>query len=196
MDKPNVQTIGKSIRLNRTWRGLTLDELAKAAGVSPAYLSRIECGKANPSLQVLNEIARALGVSTDGLLSSQLQTPIHQNGPGKRHLIPTIVRRDARMTMKRPPSSVIYELLTPDLQRQLQLTYVRHEPGETALTFSHEGEESIFCLEGTLQIIIGEQEFLLEPGDCISFDSSVPHRATAAGDGPAIIISAMTPPSF
>jgi quercetin dioxygenase-like cupin family protein len=98
--------------------------------------------------------------------------------------------------MRPANSSVVYELLTPDLQRRLQFILVRHLPGETVHTYAHEGEETVLCLEGRLCIVVGEQEFILEPGDTISFDSLAPHSATAVGEAPAVIVSAQTPPSF
>lgn len=40
----------------------------------------------------------------------------------------------------------------------------------------HPGREWGFVLEGTFHLTVGFEEHVLEPGDSISFDSTVPHR--------------------
>ncbi len=54
--------LGKSIKLCRTSRGLSQDELAKKIGKSISYISLIEQGKRDPAISTVEEIARALGV--------------------------------------------------------------------------------------------------------------------------------------
>jgi transcriptional regulator with XRE-family HTH domain len=184
--------VGNLVRLNRTWRSVSSKDLAEKAGISSAYLSRIESTKANPSIEVLRRIADALGVPIEGIL---------QDGPGRTSIRSprpeaVVVRHDGRKTMRPPGSPVVYELLTPDLQRQLEFVLVRHQPGEAVLHFSHEGEESMLCLEGTVGVEVGGEQFVLCPGDCITFDSSIKHAARAIGDQVAVLVSAQAPPSF
>ena len=59
------QRIGPAIRRLRRERGFTLDQLARAAGVSPSHLSRLERSQTLPSFSVLGRIADALGVSVN-----------------------------------------------------------------------------------------------------------------------------------
>ena len=55
-------------------------------------------------------------------------------------------------------------------------------PGDSkkSLIFQHEGEEMVLVLEGTMRFIHGEEAYILEPGDCVYYDSSIPHYALSA----------------
>jgi len=64
-------TVGRRIRQLRTARGMTLEDLAAAVGRAPSQLSMIETGKREPKLTMLQVIAKALGVTLDGLLESE-----------------------------------------------------------------------------------------------------------------------------
>lgn len=192
-----MQSLGKTIKLHRTWKDISSNELAQTAGISSSYLSKIENDKTNPSINVVAAIANALDINIDELLHTGNQSPSSSGeGTRKRNLLPAIVRSTERKTMTPAGSSVSYELLTPDLQRNLQFIMVCHKPGEKVKYYSHIGEESILCIEGSAQVTVGEEVFVLNPGDCISYDSSISHSVTTVGDEPCVIVSAQTPPSF
>ncbi len=53
----------------------------------------------------------------------------------------------------------------------------------------HDGEESIFVLEGEMEVILGKHRDLLSPGDCIYYDSTIPHRVQCHQDIPAKILA-------
>ncbi len=55
------------VKLWRENRGLTQQELAKRVGISKPYLSQIETGKRQGTIETLSAIARALGVPLDVL---------------------------------------------------------------------------------------------------------------------------------
>ena len=57
-----------NVRSLRVARGLSQEELAVDAGVAAPYLSRIENGSVNPTVAVLDRLARALDVEVDLLL--------------------------------------------------------------------------------------------------------------------------------
>jgi len=196
MNNVFINKLCDTIRRERMWRGMTASDLAHQSGISLSYLSKIEHGAANPSIKVVTKIAEILGVTTESLIHGGSHSASYPHEVNKIRKLPKVVRRGERKKMTPANSSVVYELLTPDLQRNLQLILVRHNPGETIQHYAHEGEESIFCLEGKIRITIGDEDVILEPGDCISFDSLIPHSATATEEGPAVLISAQTPPSF
>ena len=56
------------IRTYRKYRGMTMIELAEAAGISQPYLSDIENGKKTGSVDVLKRIANVLRVDLDDLV--------------------------------------------------------------------------------------------------------------------------------
>src|SRR5687768_14696068 len=63
--------MGPRIRELRIERGLTLDELAKAAKISASHLSRLERGQTAPSFKVAADIAREIGVKPSELAAIQ-----------------------------------------------------------------------------------------------------------------------------
>jgi transcriptional regulator with XRE-family HTH domain len=62
-DEPDVSIVGRNLRRLRRRAGLTLGQLAQAAGVSSPMLSRIERGSVSPSVATLMKLARDAGVT-------------------------------------------------------------------------------------------------------------------------------------
>jgi transcriptional regulator with XRE-family HTH domain len=61
----------KNIRILREARGLTIEELSRATGVSVSYLSRLETGlRKVPSVFIVYKIAKVLGVTVEKLLDA------------------------------------------------------------------------------------------------------------------------------
>jgi transcriptional regulator with XRE-family HTH domain len=63
--------MGNRIRENREKRGLSLEEVADRAGISPGYLSRMETERRNVSLKNVAKLATALNVRQGDLLDTQ-----------------------------------------------------------------------------------------------------------------------------
>jgi len=70
------------------------------------------------------------------------------------------------------------------------------EPGETLETYIHEGEEVHIVLEGRIEYVVGNEAFVLEPGDVLCHRSDVPHGARNIGDVQARYFTVGTPPTF
>jgi mannose-6-phosphate isomerase-like protein (cupin superfamily) len=66
------------------------------------------------------------------------------------------------------------------------------DTGETLL--EHPAHEGGFVVAGKVEITVGTQRRVLGPGEAYLFDSRLPHRFRNAGDEPAEVISACTPP--
>jgi transcriptional regulator with XRE-family HTH domain len=60
--------IGLKLQQARTARGMSQDELAKKARISRAYVFRLESGGSDPTVGVLQRLAKALGVPVTALL--------------------------------------------------------------------------------------------------------------------------------
>ena len=109
-----------------------------------------------------------------------------------------VVRKDEKKILKLPKSQFTYELLCPDIARQMEMYMGRLKPGASTGkdNHSHTGEEVIHVLEGNMCIILGTDEYNLEAGDTIYYYSSVPHRIINKGEKELVFISAMTPLYF
>jgi quercetin dioxygenase-like cupin family protein len=57
------------------------------------------------------------------------------------------------------------------------------------MPYSHDGEEFLYVLEGRVEIQLGDHTDILEPGDCIYYDSTLNHHVACADDRPARIIA-------
>lgn len=60
--------LGKTIRIIRQAKGLKLNDLAIASKVSTPFLSLVESGQREPSLDVLRRVAKALAVPSEALV--------------------------------------------------------------------------------------------------------------------------------
>jgi len=187
--------LGRKIRALRLERRLTLRELAASVGVSQSLISQVERGLASPSITTLRRIAAALHVPIAVLfLGSGEASDGETDRLGNR----LVVRRHERKGLRVPQSNVLYELLTPDLNRRIEFLWLEYGPGDTSQPdpMSHPGEENAICLEGSVVVTIDGEEFVLNEGDSISFDSSRPHRVENRSDRRAVLVSAITPPAF
>lgn len=164
--------------------------LARLCGVSTSLISQVERGLTSPSLDVLWAISQALDVPIGTFFQGE---PVDET----TETAAVVVRSDQRKKLG-INSSLTYELLSPDLQHQIEFIWVEFGPGvEGPLApFIHPGEEQMVVIQGEMHFWVGEAEYVLQAGDCITLDSSKPHRAGNRGAAPAIVIAAITPPSF
>jgi transcriptional regulator with XRE-family HTH domain len=196
--EPEYASMGDRLRQARQARGLSLRGLAELLGVSPSLISQVETGRAKPSVNTLYALASELGVSLDVLLFMDTQPPAPggTHGDGDEVMEPSEVvvphdpvQRAALRSAIRLGSGVVWERLTTESIRNVDFLHVTYEVGgesSPADAFQrHTGQEWGYVLSGTLTVRIGFEEFLLRPGDAISFDSATPHRLFNAGDTPA-----------
>jgi transcriptional regulator with XRE-family HTH domain len=189
--------LGKNIRQFRKHKKLNLVQLAERCNISQSFLSQIERDQANPSVTTLYAIAETLGISmatlfTDNVMESVLKDP---HPPQE---LAQVVRSDCRKGFIFPITGIQNEFLTPDLQRALQMMWIVLPPeadsGESSLM--HHGEECGIILQGRLETWVGDQRFVLNPGDSIYHNSMLPHRSRNIGDIDVIMVTAKTLPHF
>jgi len=176
--------IGKNIRMIRKLNELTLDDLAKKAGFTKGYLSKVENSKKAPPVSTLLNIAKAMDVSMSELF-------------GETHE-PTslsLVKKDERQQMARSGTSFgySYETLAHKYRDKKMEPYILTIPPEIEQSpfFQHQGEELLFVMQGTLKFLHGKNEYLMEKGDCIYFDSGIGHRGFALGGNEVKILIVM-----
>jgi DNA-binding XRE family transcriptional regulator len=162
--------LGNTVKDLRLKHGLTIADVADLAGMSRGMLSKIENAQTSTSLETLSRLARALGVSMATLFrrydmpggSAQLV----KSGEGME-----VVRRGTRR-------GHTYHLLAydqgPTKVFEPFLITIDHE-SEVFPTFEHPGTEFIYMLEGRIEYRHGENTYLLEPGDSLTFRGDVPH---------------------
>ncbi|WP_028310934.1 helix-turn-helix domain-containing protein [Derxia gummosa] len=162
--------VGAAIRELRKRHELTIAQLSEQTGVSRGMLSKIETGQTTASLDTLARIARALGVSMAMLFSRYDAV-----GASAQH-----IKKGAGMEVVRrgTKSGHTYHLLSYDtgptkLFEPFLITM--DDDSQRYPTFHHPGSEFIYMLEGELEYRCGQQTYLLEPGDSLTFQGTVPH---------------------
>ncbi|MFB6888170.1 helix-turn-helix domain-containing protein [Kitasatospora sp. NPDC056327] len=164
-ETPEVAGLAARLREHRLSSRLTLEVAAARVGLSPAYLSRLETGRRQPSLPVLLGLARAYGTSVSGLLgeTSTESDPVVRGGaiePG----------RAGGWGYRRAGAP----------GRAMQALRVHVPPGvQDAVVRVHPGEEWLYVLQGRLKLTLGDRVHLLEEGDSAHFDSLTPHCIAA-----------------
>lgn len=181
---------GPRVRARRRELGLSLDELAARTGLSASFLSMVERDINNPSLDSLYRIAEALEAppfyfsAANGYSAHDGQNPV--------------VRRNERVKITFPPGNVTSELLVPNLRNKLEvfISRVHASAGNVARTPKTASEECLYVLEGSLRVVLHEQEYILQAGDSIYIHGFALREISAVGDGEAVFLSAITPPVF
>ena len=140
--------LGQRIRKKRQSKGLSLSDVAEKIKKTSSYLSQVERGLAEPSITALREIARALEVPIFYFL---IEEESHN----------AVVRKDERRILNFPGSHLTFELLSPDLNREMEVIEATLEPGaETSEEpFNNLCEECTIVDQGKMYIKIGYQEY-------------------------------------
>ena len=177
--------VGEKIKSLRESRGFSLKDLADRTGFSTAFISQIENHLISPPLGALIKVAHGLGFEIGKFFDQSGTSPF------------TIVRKNERTATSRVASKegvrygYSYESLAPDkVNRKMEPFIVTLEPvAKKGLPYSHEGEEFLFVLEGRIEVQLDDYTDVLEPGDSIYYDSTVPHRVACADENPARIVA-------
>jgi DNA-binding transcriptional MerR regulator/quercetin dioxygenase-like cupin family protein len=178
-----VTDLGAKLRRLRKKRGLGVVEAALRAKISAGFLSAIELSRANPSVATLQRLAATYGTT----VLDFYDVPRHQGRlvrPGERQALQTA-------------SGVRIELLSIGA-RILESQLFRVPPGAGSDgTYSHQGEEFIYVIKGTLEIWLDELEcHTLREGDSFWFESTLGHRWYNPSKEPAVMIWVNSPPTF
>lgn len=173
--------IGPGIRDRRRRLGLTLKELALASGLSAPFLSQIERDLASPSLVSLAAIARALGVSMSYFVGAPASSQIVRRAAAPEHLTLDGGR-------------VVYTRLSGrHEERKLEALLIEVPPSEQSPPTRRDGEGFWYILDGDIEMWVGDESFILRPGDSAHFDQRHSYHMRNASATIARIIWVGTP---
>jgi transcriptional regulator with XRE-family HTH domain len=163
-----LDAVGPRLKQLRLRREITLTDLARETGISISTLSRLEAGLRRPTLEQLLPLARAYRVTLDSLVNAP------RTGDPRIHLEPLACGDGSvvvPLTRKRGGIQA-YKFILP----------AGHDDAVPDLR-SHQGHEWAYVLNGTLRLVLGEHDLLLQPGEAAEFDTRTPHwfGATSAG---------------
>lgn len=195
----STEEMGGCLRAERERFGLSLRKLAARVGISPSALSQIETGRSRPSVSTLYAIVNELGISLDDVFAGQTAGPVDADPPTngerpaesrhRRDRRPGIVQRLDDRKIIDMESGVRWERLNPSGDRELEFLEITYDVGAASgsgeAVSRHPGREYGVVIDGRLRVTVGLDEYELEPGDSICFDSTLPHRLEAVGERPA-----------
>src|SRR6476661_372459 len=185
--------LGLRLRAARERKNIGLRELARRLGVSASLISQIETGKSEPSINTLFAIVSELELSVNEIVFEPSQqsnpsgagaTDARDGAPGRRLQEPSpthvpdapdspVQRGTSRISISLE-SGVSWERLTSQPDHNVDFLLLRYPPGSESTAphslMRHNGTEYGYILTGRLQVSLGFDNWVLEPGDSISFD--------------------------
>lgn len=169
-----LDAVGPRLKHLRLRRDITLTTLASETGISTSTLSRLEAGLRRPTLEQLLPLARYYGVTLDSLVdaprTANPRIDLRPMSCGDGSVIIPLTRR--------PGGVQAYKFVLPagsdDAAPELR---------------SHEGFDWAYVLNGTLRLVLGDQDLLLQAGQAAEFDTRIPHWFGATSSGPVEYLS-------
>jgi transcriptional regulator with XRE-family HTH domain len=166
-----VSDVPARLKAVRTRRGVTLVEVAEQTGISKSTLSRLETGQRRPTLELLLALSVTYRVPLDELVGAP------EVGDPRIRLRPGQVKGRTVIPLSREPGSMqAWKIVIPTSK-------VDPEPR------AHDGHEWIYVLSGRVRLVLGADDWVLEPGEVAEFDTTVPHWFGSTGEVPAEMLS-------
>lgn len=182
-----VPEIGPYLRACRKRRGLSLQQVALATGISKSFLSLVENGTNDITFGRLHRLLTLYGVDLADLM------PARDPEEG------IVVRAAERQRVYSPAAGMSVYLASPDTRRTLLSGIALLEPGAVMAEDSvHDGEEWVHVVRGAVQLVLdgGESEVDLEPGDSVYLRTGRRHRFANRGDVAAEVITVLSQGGF
>ena len=171
--------LGARVKRLRTDRGWSLEDLAKASGVSRSMLSQIEREQANPTLAVTMRIALAFSMSLGDLLEVPAASPAVK-----------VIRAQDRAYHYKGDSYCRLRTLSPlDLEKDVEFYEVKLQPGGALRSSPHYAgtREFLTVQSGEVRVESGGDSETLGAGDSASYPADVPHALVNIGKTEATI---------
>jgi quercetin dioxygenase-like cupin family protein len=153
--------VGKKIKKARTDKKMTYETLANETGFSIDFLKKVEAGKLTPPVGSLLQISRALEIDSGDLLKEEEDR-----------------MQDRIKAYTKRTASYAYTTLTPGAEnKHLKAFRVKIDAmkDHEGVSYNHEGEEFVYVLEGTIEVVVGEHINTVAAGESLHFNSGIQH---------------------
>lgn len=172
-----IKSIANRLRGLREVLELSAQEVAESCHLRVEEYMALESGESDISVNVLQTIARRYGISLDVLMF----------GEEPKMNAYFITRAGAGVSVERRKAYKYEALASGFRDRKADPFIVTVEPAPTDAPMhlnSHEGQEMNYVLEGRLLLSLNGKELVLNVGDSLYFDSSLPHGMKALDERP------------
>jgi quercetin dioxygenase-like cupin family protein len=156
-----LMPVGKKIKKARTDKKMTYDTLANETGFSIDFIKKVEAGKLTPPVGSLLQISRALDIDSGDLLKEEEDR-----------------MQDRIKAYTKRTASYAYTTLTPGAENKhlkafrVKIDAMKNHEG---VSYNHEGEEFVYVLEGTIEVVVGEHINTVAAGESLHFNSGIQH---------------------
>lgn len=165
--------VGDRIKILRINQKRTMQEVADSCGLSKSMISKIENNKTIPSVATLVKIAQTLGTNISNLFEHEGWT---------KAIVTTRKEAEEKLVTTEKGYS-IFPYASAFHEKKMQPFLFVAKKGEVIPhQLSHEGEEFVFVVEGTMKMQVGETEYLLKAGDSLYFNSLQKHGVLPVSD--------------
>jgi transcriptional regulator with XRE-family HTH domain len=179
--------VGARLKQVREERGLSLSDISMRTGLDEGFLEQVESGDISPPLGSVIKLSKALDMKIGYFISGEDDKPY------------TIVRVNDRKVVSRYQSDknkqygYEYEALAPHKKnRHMDPFLVTLRPAQTEDERStHEGQEFIYVIRGSMEVRLADDVHILGPRDCIYYDSTVPHLVKCHGNEETKILAVL-----
>ena len=172
--------LGARVRQLRRLQGLTVEELARAVDVDKAHISRIENNLKTPSIATLAQLAKALSVSIGHLLGETLDKAEIK------------VTRAAQLGGKAPGTEPAQHHFIPLLHGEavgsFEAFLLYPGPDAGVVEARHAGQEMLYIVAGTVEVMFQNHQVQVAKGDCIHFPGYLQHRLRRVGRAKAVAL--------
>jgi len=182
-NQTNMDEIGLRIKKLREEKGLSLDELSSRTGFEAELLQKIETRKIFPQLGMVIKLSKSLDAAFGQIICGSGDKPYAITRLKDQKTI-------SRSTSKKDEKDVYsYKGLAPEVKgRSMEPLIVQLQETSEKEISTHDGEEFIYVLNGTVLLELGEDHYELEPGDTAYYLSNIPHWI-ASKNGNATILA-------
>lgn len=182
-DAPDGEAMGRMIRETRKAKGMTLEDVARDAGIGRSTLSKIENNQTRPSFDIIRRLMQSLGLETPQLFLQSAKSDIS----GRRDYT-----RAGQGEIKKTPTYT-HELLCNELTSKSMVPYIStvtaREVSEYDDWVRHNGEEFMFVLTGELVLVTEHYRPLeMKAGDSVYYDARMGHGLISTSEEDAKVL--------
>ena len=183
----DMNKVGKRVKKYREHLGLTQEQLAVNSSLDLTFIKDVEDGIVYPPIGSMIKLSRALGHRLGTFMDDQYVAD------------PIIVRYSERKEETANSRDGAkghyhyYPLGKGKSDRHMEPLFIRIEEDEEKAMSTHEGEEFMVVVHGKIIVRYGKEEYILERGDSVYYNSVVSHFIGAI-DGPAEILAVLYSP--
>ena len=190
--------IGQNIKKLRLEKGITLQDVSDATGLSVSFLSLVENGKSGISLANLQKILKCYDTSVHDFIDDTE----NEKKVVKSEKLRVVRAEEANRIYSYADDAKVLSLVHESRSKKIWPGLFIMDPGTTIGPFQHEGEEFSYMIQGKIEVTLvntetGETEkYIITEGDTIYYPSTFLHTYVNLSKQKSIFLAAVTPPTF